>query len=151
MRLACEITCYFRLFSLVLVSVLRTSINVLSKSKSKNYDTWIANLTKLFLSVHISHTFQNGFRTYTHTCVCGCVCRIFVWCARLQVKKRRTLKYWFLKKSFNRRSLSGCRMDQKWTNQTRILYPQGNRYWISSLMRYQIFWNFHNPFMKPTQ
>ena len=38
-------------FSLVLVSVLRTSINVLSKSKSKNYVTWIANLTKLFQSV----------------------------------------------------------------------------------------------------
>ena len=51
LRLACKVTCYFRLFSLVLVSVLRTSINVLSKSKSKNYVTWIANLTKLFLSV----------------------------------------------------------------------------------------------------
>ena len=36
-----------------LVSVLRTSINVLSKSKSKNYVTWIANLTKLFLSVMV--------------------------------------------------------------------------------------------------
>ena len=39
------------LFSSVLVSVLRTSINVLSKCKSRNYVTWIANLTKLFLSV----------------------------------------------------------------------------------------------------
>ena len=51
LHLAHKVTCYFRLFSLVLVSVLRTSINVLSKSKSKNYVTWIANLTKLFLSV----------------------------------------------------------------------------------------------------
>ena len=51
LRLACKVTCYFQLFILVLVSVLRTSINVLSKSKSKNYVTWIANLTKLFLSV----------------------------------------------------------------------------------------------------
>ena len=51
LHLACKVTCYFLLFSLVLVSVLRTSINVLSKSKSKNYVTWIANLTKLFLSV----------------------------------------------------------------------------------------------------
>ena len=31
-----------------MVSVLRTSINVLSKSKSRNYVTWIANLTKYF-------------------------------------------------------------------------------------------------------
>ena len=51
LHLACKVTCYFQLFSSVLVSVLRTSINVLSKSKSKNYVTWIANLTKLFLSV----------------------------------------------------------------------------------------------------
>ena len=51
LHLACKVTCYFRLFSSVLVSVLRTSINVLSKSKSKNFGTWIANLTKLFLSV----------------------------------------------------------------------------------------------------
>ena len=51
LHLACKVTCYFRLFSSVLVSVLRTSINVLSKSKSRNYVTWIANLTKLFLSV----------------------------------------------------------------------------------------------------
>ena len=48
-----KITHCFRFFSLVLVSVLRTSINVLSKSKSKNYVTWIANLTKLFLSVYL--------------------------------------------------------------------------------------------------
>ena len=47
LHLAGKVTCYFQLFSLVLVSVLRTSINVLSK----NYVTWIANLTKLFLSV----------------------------------------------------------------------------------------------------
>ena len=46
-----KVTRYFRLFSSVLVSVLRTSINVISKSKPKNYVTWIANLTKLFLSV----------------------------------------------------------------------------------------------------
>ena len=52
LRLAHKVTCYFRLFSLVLVSVLRTSTNVLSKSKSKNYVTLIANLTKLFLSVY---------------------------------------------------------------------------------------------------
>ena len=52
LNLACKVTCYFWSFSLVLVSVLRTSINVLSKSKSRNYVTWIANLTKLFLSVH---------------------------------------------------------------------------------------------------
>ena len=51
LRLACKVTCYFWLFSFVLVSVPRTRINVLSKSKSKNYVTWIANLTKLFLSV----------------------------------------------------------------------------------------------------
>ena len=53
LHLARKVTCYFRLFSSVLVSVLRTSTNVLSKSKSKNYVTWIANLTKLFLSVMI--------------------------------------------------------------------------------------------------
>ena len=52
--MARKVTCYFRLFSSVLVSVLRTSINVLSKSKSKNYVTWIANVTKLFLSVKMS-------------------------------------------------------------------------------------------------
>ena len=52
LHLALKVTCYFRLFSSVLVSVLRTSINVLSKSKSRNYVTWIANLTKLFLSVY---------------------------------------------------------------------------------------------------
>ena len=52
LHLACKVTCYFQLFSSVLVSVLRTSINVLSKSKSRNYVTWIANLTKLFLSVY---------------------------------------------------------------------------------------------------
>ena len=54
LHLACKVTCYFWLFSSVLVSVLRTSINVLSKSKSKNYVTWIANLTKLFLSVYFN-------------------------------------------------------------------------------------------------
>ena len=53
--MACKVTCYFRLFSSVLVSVPRTSINVLSKSKSRNYVTWIANLTKLFLSVDASN------------------------------------------------------------------------------------------------
>ena len=46
-----------------LVSVLRASINVLSKSKSKNYVTWIANLTKLFLSVY-STTFHNFGNMY---------------------------------------------------------------------------------------
>ena len=51
LHLAHKVTCYFQLFSLFLVSVLRTSINVLSKSKSKNYVT----LTKLFLSVQL-HT-----------------------------------------------------------------------------------------------
>ena len=50
--MACKVTCYFQLFSSVLLSVLRTSIDVLSKSKSRNYVTWIANLTKLFLSVY---------------------------------------------------------------------------------------------------
>ena len=39
LRLACKVTCYFWLFSSVLFSVLKTSINVLSKSKSKNYVT----------------------------------------------------------------------------------------------------------------
>ena len=52
LHLACKVTCYFWLFSSVLVSILRTSINVLSKSKSRNCVTWIANLTKLFLSVY---------------------------------------------------------------------------------------------------
>ena len=51
LHLARKVTCYFRVLSSVLVSELRTSINVLLKSKSKNYVTWIANLTKLFLSV----------------------------------------------------------------------------------------------------
>ena len=46
------------LFSSVLVSVLRTSINVLSKCKSRNYVTWIANLTKLFLSVQVKRPWQ---------------------------------------------------------------------------------------------
>ena len=59
LRLARKVTCYFQLFSLVLVLVLRTSINVLSKSKSKNYVTWIANLTKLFLSVYVKVKMQN--------------------------------------------------------------------------------------------
>ena len=58
--MACKVTCYFRLFSSVLVSVLRTSINVLSKSKSRNYVTWIANLTKLFLSVLLSTIYTNN-------------------------------------------------------------------------------------------
>ena len=63
LHLACKVTCYFRLFSSVLVSVLRTSINVLLKSKSKNYVTWIANLTKLFLSVYFgwNDDFINSF------------------------------------------------------------------------------------------
>ena len=47
-----ELYILHQLFSLILVSVLRTSIYVLSKSKSRNYVTWIANLTKLFLSVY---------------------------------------------------------------------------------------------------
>ena len=51
LHLACKVTSYFNLFNSILVSVLRTSINVLSKSKSRNYVTWIPNLTKLFLSV----------------------------------------------------------------------------------------------------
>ena len=59
--LACKVTCYFWLFSLVLVSVLRTSINVLWKSKSKNYVTWIANLIKLFLSVQF-HKYTVSFQ-----------------------------------------------------------------------------------------
>ena len=36
LHLARKVTCYFQLYSSVLVSVLRTSINVLSKSKSRN-------------------------------------------------------------------------------------------------------------------
>ena len=56
--MACKVIRYFRLFSSVVVSVLRTSINVLSKSKSKNYVTWIANLTKSFLSVLRWHFIQ---------------------------------------------------------------------------------------------
>ena len=54
LHLACKVTFYFQLFNSLLVSVLRTSINVLSKSKSRNYVTWIANLTELFLSVKVS-------------------------------------------------------------------------------------------------
>ena len=61
LHLAHKVTYYFQLFSLVLVSVLRTSINVLSKSKSKNYVTWIANLTKLFLSLILS--LASSFKT----------------------------------------------------------------------------------------
>jgi len=57
LHLACKVICYFRLFSSALVAVLRTSINVLSKSKSRNYVTWIVNLTKLFLSVYHSQFF----------------------------------------------------------------------------------------------
>ena len=60
LHLACKVTCYFQLFSSVLVSVLRTSINVLSKSKSRNYVTWIANLTKLFLSVLMKNWVAEG-------------------------------------------------------------------------------------------
>ena len=48
---ACKVTCYYQLVSSVLFSVLRTSTNVLSKSKSRNCVTWIPNVTKLFLSV----------------------------------------------------------------------------------------------------
>ena len=61
LHLPCEVTCYFRLFSSDLISVLRTSINVLSKSKSRNYVTWIANLTKLFLSVKASEFRESKF------------------------------------------------------------------------------------------
>ena len=61
LHLARKVTFYFLLFSSVLVSVLRTSINVLSKSKYKNYVTWIANLTKLFLSVYVWLVFKKGF------------------------------------------------------------------------------------------
>ena len=43
-----------------MVSVLRTSINVLSKSKSRNYVTWIPNLTKLFLSVFLHLYYCNS-------------------------------------------------------------------------------------------
>ena len=43
-----------------LVSVLRTSIKVLSKSKSTNYVTWIAKLPKLFLSVKVPKTNHRG-------------------------------------------------------------------------------------------
>ena len=50
---ACKVTCYYLLVSSVLFSVLRTSTNVLSKSKSRNCVTWIPNVTKLFLSVKI--------------------------------------------------------------------------------------------------
>ena len=66
LHLARKVTCYFRLVCLVLVSVPRTSINVLSKSKSKNYVTWIANLTKLFLSVFdvVSSKSQDFFAFY---------------------------------------------------------------------------------------
>ena len=56
LHLAHKVTCYFWLFSSVLVSVLRTSTYVLSKSKSKNYVTWIANLTRLFLSVYFTES-----------------------------------------------------------------------------------------------
>ena len=49
---ACKVTCYYQLVSSVLFSVLRTSTNVLSKSKSRNCVTWIPNVTKLFLSVY---------------------------------------------------------------------------------------------------
>ena len=51
---ACKVTCYYQLVSSVLFSVLRTSTNVLSKSKSRNCVTWIPNVTKLFLSVDIT-------------------------------------------------------------------------------------------------
>ena len=55
-----------------MVSVLTTSINVLSKSKSKNYVTWIANLTKLFLSVYV-HKYINskciGIWKYNQVCL----------------------------------------------------------------------------------
>ena len=60
LHLACKVTFYFRLVSSVLVSVLRTSINVLSKSKSKGYVTWIADLTKLFLSVYAYNVRTGG-------------------------------------------------------------------------------------------
>ena len=93
LHLACKVTCYFRLFSLVLVSVLRTSINVLSKSKSRNYVTWIANLTKLFLSVYMYYIDQYCSSTQfcfrriiilvcTIKCILHCsswVCIICIW------------------------------------------------------------------------
>ena len=41
LHLAHNVTYYYWLFSLVMVSVLRTSINVLSKSKSRNYVTFM--------------------------------------------------------------------------------------------------------------
>ena len=52
LHLARKVMCYFQLFSLVLV----TSINVLSKSKSRNYVAWIANLTRLLWGEVISNT-----------------------------------------------------------------------------------------------
>ena len=61
LHLACKVTSYFQLFSSGLLSVLRTSINVLSKSKSRNYVTWIANLIKLFLSVQF-HKYTVSFQ-----------------------------------------------------------------------------------------
>ena len=61
LHLANKVTCYFQLLIFVSVSVLRTSINVPSKSKSRNYVTWIANLTKLFLSVYVWLVFKRGF------------------------------------------------------------------------------------------
>ena len=66
LHLAHKVTCCFQLFSSVLVSVLRTSINVLSNSKSRNYVTWIANLTKLFLSVQ---NFWLFFIIIWYTCI----------------------------------------------------------------------------------
>ena len=48
------------IIQLNLVSVLRTSINLLSKSKSTNYVTWIAKLPKLFLSVKVPKTNHRG-------------------------------------------------------------------------------------------
>ena len=72
LHLTRKVTFYFRLFSSVLVSVLRTSINVLSKSKSRNYIKWIANLTKLFLSVYgmqICFQFYLTFSTATRVVI----------------------------------------------------------------------------------
>ena len=68
---ACKVTCYYQLVSSVLFSVLRTSTNVLSKSKSRNCVTWIPNVTKLFLSVQSSK-----FRYQFEYCLTryGCSC-----------------------------------------------------------------------------
>ena len=68
LHLARKVSCFFQLFSSVLVSVLRNNINVLLKSKSRNYVTWIANLTKLFLLVCLLFTpFQENIHSSIFT------------------------------------------------------------------------------------